>query len=97
MDIKPLADNVLIKASAQETVSKGGIVLPGTVKESTASGEVIAIGLGKRTDSGDLITPQVSVGDKVLYRSYSGAPLDIDGEDYRIVKESEIMAIIANQ
>ena len=94
MNLKPLQDRVVVKPAEAEEVSKGGIILPDTAKEKPQQGEVMAVGPGKVADSGELIKPQVKKGDKVLYGKYSGTEITIDGEDYLIVRESDIFAIL---
>ena len=94
MNLKPLQDRVVVKAAEAEEVSKGGIILPDTAKEKPQQGEVMAVGPGKIADSGELIKPQVKKGDKVLYGKYSGTEITVDGEEYLIVRESDIFAIL---
>lgn len=94
MKIKPLADRVVIKPSAAEEKTKGGIILPDTAKEKPVVGEVVAVGPGKFTEDGKKITPEVKVGDKVLYGKYSGTEVTIDGDEYLIMRESDIFAIM---
>ena len=94
MNLKPLQDRVVVKPAEAEEVSKGGIILPDTAKEKPQQGEVVAVGPGKVADSGELIKPQVKKGDKVLYGKYSGTEITVDGEDYLIVRESDIFAIL---
>ena len=93
MNLKPLHDRVVIQAAEQEDVSKGGIILPDTAKEKPQQGKVIAVGPGK-TEDGHLVEPQVKKGDKVLYGKYSGTEVTVDGEEYLIVRESDILAIL---
>ena len=93
MKLKPLHDRVVVQAAEQEEMSKGGIILPDTAKEKPQQGEVIAVGPGK-TENGQLIEPQVKTGDKVLYGKYSGTEVTVDGQEYLIVRESDIMAIL---
>jgi len=95
MKIKPLGDRVLIKPSEEKETTKGGIVLPDTVKEKPQEGEVVAVGEGKRTDDGKIIPLTVKVKDKVLYGKYSGTEITVDGEEYLIVREDDILAIIS--
>ncbi len=92
--VRPLGDRVIVKSLPQEEKTKGGIILPDTAKEKPQQGEVIAVGKGKVSDNGELLPMTVKVGDKVLYGKYSGTEVKIDGEEYLIVKESEILAII---
>ncbi|HUI09677.1 MAG TPA: co-chaperone GroES [Bacteroidota bacterium] len=94
MKIKPLADRVVIKPSPAEEKTKGGIILPDTAKEKPVVGEVVAIGPGKVTDDGKKVLPEVKVGDKVLYGKYSGTEVTIEGEEYLIMREADIFAIV---
>ncbi|HEX7572731.1 MAG TPA: co-chaperone GroES [Bacteroidota bacterium] len=94
MKIKPLADRVVIKPSPAEEKSRGGIILPDTAKEKPVVGEVVAIGPGKVTDDGKNVKPEVKVGDKVLYGKYSGTEVTIEGEEYLIMREADIFAIV---
>ena len=94
MNLKPLADRVIVKPSAAEERTKGGIIVPDTAKEKPVWGEVIAIGSGKISDEGKLITPEVKVGDQVLYGKYSGTEVTIDREELLIMRESDIFAIM---
>lgn len=91
--IKPLADRVVVKALPSEETTKGGIVLPDTAKEKPQEGEVVAVGPGKLADDGQRITPEVAVGDKVIYSKYGGTEIKIDGEEYLILRESDILAV----
>ncbi len=94
MNLKPLQDRVVVKPAEAEEISKGGIILPDTAQEKPQQGEVVAVGPGKVADSGELIKPQVKKGDKILYGKYSGTEITVDGEDYLIVRESDIFAIL---
>ncbi len=94
MNLKPLQDRVVVKPAEAEEVSKGGIILPDTAQEKPQQGEVMAVGPGKVADSGELIKPQVKKGDKILYGKYSGTEITVDGEEYLIVRESDIFAIL---
>jgi chaperonin GroES len=94
MKIKPLADRVVIKPSPAEEKSRGGIILPDTAKEKPVVGEVVAIGPGKVTDDGKTVKPEVKVGDKVLYGKYSGTEVTIEGEEYLIMREADVFAIV---
>ncbi len=88
----PLGDRVVIKPSPKEEVSKGGIVLPDTVKEKPQEGEVIAVGPGKLTDDGSRLPMDVAVGDIVIYSKYAGTEFKQDDEDVVIMRESDILA-----
>ena len=95
MKIQPLADRIVIKQLEAENKTKGGIVLPDTAKEKPQEGEVIAVGKGKILESGQLQALEVKVGDKILYGKYSGSEITTkEGEEYIILKEEDILAII---
>jgi chaperonin GroES len=92
---RPLHDRVVVKRIDAEDKSKGGIIIPDTVKEKPSQGEVIAVGPGGRDDSGNLVKLDVKAGDKVLFGKWSGTEVKLDGEDLLIMKESDIMGVIA--
>lgn len=92
--IKPLGDRVIVKAKEAEETTKGGIILPDTAKEKPIEGTVVAVGAGKVTEEGKLVTMNVKVGDVVLYGKYSGTEVKIDGEEYLIMRESDIYGIV---
>ncbi|MDT7924182.1 MAG: co-chaperone GroES [Chlorobiota bacterium] len=94
MKLTPLYDRVVIKPAPPEEVTKGGIIIPDTAKEKPQQGEVVAVGKGKLTEDGKLIPLQVKVGDQVLFGKYAGTEVTIDGEEYLIMRESDIYAII---
>jgi chaperonin GroES len=94
VSVKPLADRVLVKPAAAEEKTKSGIIIPDTAKEKPMQGEIIAVGQGKLTEDGKLIAMQVKVGDTVLYGKYSGTELSLEGNDYLIMRESDIFAIV---
>lgn len=95
MNIKPLADNVLIEPSAQEEKTKSGIFLPESAKkERPEQGKVIAVGSGKKTSAGKIIPMEVKVGDKVLFTKYGPNEIEINGKEYLIAKQEDILAII---
>ncbi len=94
MNVKPLGDRVIIQPSEELEKTKGGIVLPDTAKEKPQHGKVVAVGTGRKTDDGKVIPLNVKVGDKVLYGKYSGTNITIEGDEYLIVKEEEILAIV---
>lgn len=93
MKLQPLADRIVVKALAQEEKTKGGIVLPDTAKEKPQEGEVLAIGPGKLLDDGTRAAMEVKVGDKVIYSKYGGTEVKVDGQEYLILKESDVLAI----
>jgi len=92
--IKPLADRVLVKPLEEEEVKRGGIIIPDTAKEKPQQGQVIAVGAGKVNDSGEKMKMEVKKGDKILYGKYSGTEVTVEGDDYLIMRESDILAII---
>ena len=94
MAVKPLDDRVLIKQSDAEEKTAGGIVLPDTAKEKPQRGKIVAIGTGKLLDSGERGKMSVTKGDEVFYGKYAGTEIKIDGKDFVILKESDILAII---
>ena len=94
MKVRPLYDRILIKRLETEQKTKGGIIIPDTAKEKPQEGKVIARGKGKLLDDGSTKALDVKVGDKVLFSKYGGTDINIDGEDYLILREEEILAII---
>jgi chaperonin GroES len=94
MKIKPLADRVVIEALEAEGITSGGIYLPDTAKEKPQIGKVMAVGAGKVSDTGETIAMEVKVGNKVLYGKYSGTEVTIEGKEYIIMHESDILAIV---
>jgi chaperonin GroES len=93
--IKPLGDRVVLEASEKEETTRSGIVLPDTAKEKPQEGRIIAAGPGRRLDSGELVALEVKVGDKVLYAKYAGTEVKLDGKEYLIVREADILAVMA--
>ena len=94
MKIKPLGDRIVIKASPAEEKTKGGIILPDTAKEKPVVGEVVAAGPGRKADDGKLVPMEVKVGDKVLYGKYTGTEVTLDGQEYLIMRESDLFAVV---
>jgi chaperonin GroES len=95
MAFKPLHDRVLVRRIEGDDKTKGGLIIPDTAKEKPAEGEIISVGEGARKDSGELIAPSVKAGDKILFGKWSGTEVKLDGEDLLIMKESDILGIIA--
>ena len=95
MAFKPLHDRVLVRRIEGEEKTKGGLIIPDSAKEKPAEGEVVSTGEGARKDSGELITPSVKAGDRVLFGKWSGTEVTIDGEELLIMKESDILGVIA--
>ena len=92
--LKPLADRVVVRPSKAEEKTKGGIIVPDTAKEKPVWGEVIATGPGRVADDGKKIPMEIKVGDRVLYGKYSGTEVTIDGQEYLIMRESDLFAIM---
>ncbi len=95
MAFKPLHDRVLVKRIASDEKTKGGLIIPDTAKEKPAEGEIVSVGAGARKDSGELIAPSVKAGDRILFGKWSGTEVKIDGQELLIMKESDILGIIA--
>jgi chaperonin GroES len=94
VQVKPLADRVVVKPLDESEQMRGGLYIPDTAKEKPSQGEVIAVGPGKLSDEGARLELDVKVGDKVLYGKYSGTEVTLDGEEYLILRESDILAIV---
>ncbi|MBT8130240.1 MAG: co-chaperone GroES [Gammaproteobacteria bacterium] len=95
MNIRPLHDRVVVKRMEEERTSAGGIVIPDSAAEKPQKGEIVAVGNGKMTDSGEVRALEVKVGDQVLFGKYSGTEIKIDGEDVLIMKEEDILGVLA--
>jgi chaperonin GroES len=94
MNLKPLHDRVLVKPMEAEEKTAGGLIIPDTAKEKPMRGEVVAVGTGKVTDDGKTVPMAVKKGDAILYGKYSGTEITVDGQEYLIMRESDIYAII---
>ncbi len=94
MNLKPLGDRVIVKPKAPEEKTKGGIILPDTAQEKPMEGEVVAIGTGRTDDAGKKVAMDLKVGDKVLYGKYSGTEVKVNDEEYLIMRESDVYAVI---
>ena len=94
MKLRPLGDHVVVKPLEAEDKTPGGIVLPDTAKEKPTKGEVIAVGKGRTLSNGRVVEPQVKKGDKVYYGRYSGTEVKVDGTEFKIVTENDILAVI---
>ena len=94
MKLKPLGDRLVVKAAPNEEKTKGGLVLPDTVKEKPVEGEVVAVGQGKVLENGTRQPMEVKVGEGVIFSKYSGSEVKVEGKDYLIVRESDILAVI---
>jgi chaperonin GroES len=95
MKFRPLHDRVVVKRVQEETKTKGGIIIPDTAAEKPQQGEVIAVGPGARGENGEIAPLDVKAGDKVLFGKWSGTEVKIDGEDLLIMKEADIMGVLA--
>ena len=94
MKIRPLGDRILVKRIKEEEKTKGGIIIPDTAKEKPQEGKVVAVGKGKMTEQGKLLTPDVKAGDKILFGKYSGTEVKLNGNEYLIMREDDILGII---
>ena len=94
MKVRPLHDRVIIKRVEEQETVRGGIIIPDTAKEKPQEGEVIAAGTGKRLESGQIIPLEVKAGDRVLFGKYSGTEIKLDGEEYLILREDDVLGVI---
>ena len=94
MNFRPLHDRVLVRRLEAEEKTSGGIIIPDTAKEKPMEGEVVAVGPGARNEKGELVTPDVKAGDRILFGKWSGTEVKINNEELLIMKESDIMGII---
>ena len=95
MNIKPLQDRILVKRVEENTKTAGGIIIPDTAQEKPMEGKVVAVGGGARNDDGKLQPPDVKKGDRILFGKWSGNEITFDGEEYLIMKESDVMGILS--
>ncbi len=96
MQLKPLADRVVVKPIEAAELKKGGIIIPDTAKEKPMEGEIMEVGTGRKTDDGKILPMEVNKGDRILYGKYSGTEVEVDGDELLIMRESDIFAIIQN-
>ncbi len=94
MKFKPLHDRVVVKRVEEEQKTKGGIIIPDTAKEKPMQGEILAVGPGRKNDKGELIAPNIAVGDRVLFGKYSGQTVKVDGEELLVMKEDDLFAVV---
>ena len=94
MALKPLADRIVVKQASEEDKTKSGLVVPDTAKEKPQEGKVIAVGSGELLDDGTVKALQVKVGDKILYGKYAGTEVRIEGEDYLILRQDDVLAVV---
>jgi len=94
MNIRPLHDRVVVKRIEEKETVQGGIIIPDTAKEKPQEGEVVAVGQGKRLEDGKLIPLDVKAGDRILFGKYSGSEIKLEGEEFLIIREDEILGVI---
>ncbi|HEU4940308.1 MAG TPA: co-chaperone GroES [Candidatus Eisenbacteria bacterium] len=94
MNVKPLADRILVRRLEETETKRGGIIIPDTAKEKPQQAEVVAVGPGRVTDDGKRVALEVKTGDKILMGKYTGTEVKIDGTDYLIMREDEVLAIV---
>ncbi len=94
MKLRPLQDRILVKRVEEETTTKGGIIIPDTAKEKPAEGKVVSVGNGKVGDDGKRIALEVKKGDRILFGKYSGTEVKIEGDEYLIMREDDVLGII---
>ena len=94
MKLRPLQDRILVQRVEEETTTKGGIIIPDTAKEKPAEGKVIAVGNGKMGDDGKRVPLEIKAGDRILFGKYSGTEVKIEGEEYLIMREDDVLGVI---
>lgn len=94
MKLRPMQDRIIVKRLEEEAKTAGGIFIPETAKEKPQKGEVVAVGLGKKTEDGKVIPLDVKAGDKVLFGKYAGTEIKIEGEEYLIMREDDILGVM---
>ena len=95
MNIRPLYDRIVVKRLEEKEQTSGSIIIPDTAKEKPQEGEVVAVGKGKRNDKGEIVPLELEVGNKILFGKYSGSDIKVDGNEYLIMREDEVLAVIA--
>src|SRR5580700_3525168 len=96
MDIRPLHDRIVVKRIEEKEVKAGSLFIPDSAKEKPQQGEVVAVGKGKKNDEGKLIPLDVQVGDRILFGKYSGSDVKLDGNEYLIMREDEVLVVLEN-
>ncbi len=97
MEIRPLYDRIVVKRiETQDETTAGGLIIPDTAKEKPQEGEVVAVGKGKRLEDGKVVALDVQVGDRILFGKYSGSEIKIDGQEYLIMREDEVLGVLDN-
>lgn len=96
MNIRPLQDRLIVKRIEEETKTAGGLIIPDTAKEKPQMGEIVAAGNGKKTDDGKILPLDVKVGDKVLFGKYAGTEIKVEGKEYLMMREDDILGVVEN-
>ncbi|WP_028585905.1 co-chaperone GroES [Desulfogranum mediterraneum] len=94
MKIRPLNDRILVKRLEEEEKTAGGIIIPDSAKEKPAEGEIVAVGPGKLSDAGERVAMDVAIGDRILFSKYGGTDVKLDGEDFLIMREDDILGVV---
>jgi chaperonin GroES len=94
MKIRPLYDRIVVKRIEEQETVRGGIIIPDSAKEKPQEGEVVAVGQGKRLEDGKLVPLDVKVGDRILFGKYSGSDIKLDGDEYMIMREDEVLGVL---
>lgn len=94
MNLRPLQDRIIVKRVEEETRTAGGLFIPETAKEKPQRGEIVAVGNGKKTEDGKVLPLDVKVGDKVLFGKYAGTEIKVDGEEYLMMREDDLLAVV---
>lgn len=94
MNIRPLYDRIVVKRIEEKETMQGGIIIPDTAKEKPQEGQVMAVGQGKRLENGNVVSLDVKAGDRILFGKYSGSEIKLDGEEYIIMREDEVLGIL---
>jgi len=97
MNIRPLHDRIVVRRIEQKETMQGGLYIPDSAKEKPQEGEVVAVGKGKRLEDGKVVPPDVKAGDRILFGKYSGSDIKIDGEEYLIMREDEVLGVLEGQ
>ncbi len=95
MKLRPLQDRILVQRVEEETTTKGGIIIPDTAKEKPAEGKVVAVGNGKVGDDGKRVPLEIKTGDRILFGKYAGTEVKIDGEEYLIMREDDVLGVLS--
>jgi len=94
VDLKPLGDRLVVESVEQAQTTTGGVILPDTAKEKPQEGMVLAVGPGRKTDKGDVIPIELKAGDRIIYSKYSGSEIKLEGKEYLIISEKDVLAIV---